>query len=429
MARGMKSPRGGLINNLSARGGRNVTKSETCITGVGAATPLGHTYQTIAANLLAGKSGVRKVTSFPVDQHPSQIAGTVETIPCPVGLDPEAFQRLPSVDRLTLWCCASALQDAGWWDRRSEIRIGLVLGTAGEWTSIWEKDYLQEGGKRFYQPQEHLESSVQRTRKTLGLRGPAMSLSAACASGNYALELGRCWLQKGWCDLCIAGGCDMVITPMTLAGFGNLRALSRRNNDPAAASRPFDADRDGFVIGEGGTVFVLETEASARNRSARRYAKMAGFGASSDAYNMVIPCPDPQPAIAAVRQALHDAQLNPEQIHYVNAHATATPVGDVAESKTLTTVFGHNIKRLPVSSTKSMTGHLLTAAAAFEALVCIIAMDHQAVPPTINLDQLDPDCQPLLHVANQAQERKVTAALSNSFGFGGSNTALILKAA
>jgi 3-oxoacyl-[acyl-carrier-protein] synthase II len=219
----------------------------------------------------------------------------------------------------------------------------------------------------------------------------------------------------------------MAVTPMGLAGFGNLRALSRRNNEPQAASRPFDRGRDGFVMGEGGAMFVLERADQARRRSAHVYAEVAGCGASSDAYNMVIPSPDPEPAMAAMRQALDDAEIAPDGIDYINAHGTSTPVGDIAETRVLEGVLGEAVHDVPVSSTKSMTGHLLTAAAAVETLACLIAMDRKAIPPTINLDDPDPECG-LSHVANQAIEKPVRVAVSNSFGFGGSNTCLVLKA-
>jgi 3-oxoacyl-[acyl-carrier-protein] synthase II len=219
----------------------------------------------------------------------------------------------------------------------------------------------------------------------------------------------------------------MAVTPMSLAGFGNLRALSRRNAEPRAASRPFDRNRDGFVMGEGGAVFVLEGAPRARRRGARPYAEVAGYGASSDAHNMVIPSPDPEPAVAAMRQALADAGLNPDQVDYINAHATSTPVGDAAEARVLHTVFGEAVRRVPISSTKSMTGHLLTAAAAVEALACLVAMRQRALPPTINLDEPDPECD-LCHVANEARPASVRVAVSNSFGFGGSNTCLVLRA-
>jgi 3-oxoacyl-[acyl-carrier-protein] synthase II len=394
------------------------------ITGVGAATPLGSDYRAIADGLLAGRSGVRRVEGFDVSEHPSQIAGQLGRVPCPPGHDPAEFAGLHRLEQLVLWCCDSALRDAGWWERRGEVRVGLVLGIGAEWLVLWEDDALR-GGTRVYDPAQDSESIVGIARRKLGLSGPAVSVSAACASGNYALAQARRWLEMGWVDVCLAGACDMAVTPMSLAGFGNLRALSRRNGDPAAASRPFDKGRDGFVMGEGGAMFVLEPAASARKRSARVYGRVAGCGASSDAHNMVIPSPDPAPAMAAMRQALADAGSAPGTVDYINAHATSTPVGDVAEANVLKGVFGDALGRVPVSSTKSMTGHLLTAAAAVEALACVVAMERGAVPPTINLDEPDPDC-PLCHVANQARERPVRVAVSNSFGFGGSNTCLVL---
>jgi 3-oxoacyl-[acyl-carrier-protein] synthase II len=393
---------------------------------VGAATPLGNDYPTIADRLLAGQSGVRGVTAFDVSQHPSQIAGQVESIPSPTDQAADRFANRHPLEQLALWCCTAALRDAGWWDRRGEARIGLVLGMGAEWLVLWEADALQ-GGSRVRQPERDTDSLIMRTRGQLGLTGPFASISAACASGNYALAQARRWLELGWVDVCLAGACDMAVTPMSLAGFGNLRALSRRNTEPAAASRPFDRDRDGFVLGEGGAMFVLEPALSARRRSAHAYGEVAGCGASSDAHNMVIPSPDPEPAIAAMRQAIADAEVEPSEIDYVNAHATSTPVGDVAEARVLETVFGEAVNSVPVSSTKSMTGHLLTAAAAVEALACLAALERRAVPPTINLDNPDPECR-LCHVPNQARPQTVRLAVSNSFGFGGSNTCLVLKA-
>jgi 3-oxoacyl-[acyl-carrier-protein] synthase II len=324
------------------------------------------------------------------------------------------------------WCCANALRDSGWWERRSEVRIGLALGAGAEWLEVWETDALS-GGRRVWEPERDTESMIDRTCRALGLTGPAVTVSAACASGNVALSQARHWLEMGWVDVCLAGASDMGVTPMALAGFGNLRALSRRNGEPEAASRPFDRQRDGFVMADGGAVFVLESSASARRRGARVYAEIAGYGARSDAFNMVIPSSDPEPATNAVREALDDAGCNPEDVDYINAHATSTPVGDIAEARVLSAVFGDAIRRVPISSTKSMTGHLLTAAAAVEALACLAAMERGAVPPTINLHEPDPECD-LCHVANESRPAKVRVAVSNSFGFGGSNTCLVLKA-
>jgi 3-oxoacyl-[acyl-carrier-protein] synthase II len=404
--------------------------STTCpiwITGVGAATPLGHTYRTIADNLLAGRSGVRAIGGFDASQHPSRIGGQVQHVPCPAGWDEAAFYRLPRLEQLTLWCCSAALRDAGWWPHRQELRLGLIVGIGAEWLELWEADSYA-GGNGIFHPERDTASVVRKTCRALQLSGPAVSVAAACASGNYALAQARRWLELGWVDVCIAGACDMAVTPLSLAGFGNLRALSRRNDQPELASRPFDKERDGFVIGEGGSVFVLERADTARQRSAQVYAEVAGCGASSDAHNMVIPSPNPEPATAAIRQALADARINPAEVDYLNAHATGTPVGDIAEARVLEAVFGSALPEVPVSSTKSMTGHLLTAAAAFEALACVVAMERKALPPTINLHAPDPEC-PLRHVPNQAETHAVRVTVSNSFGFGGSNTCLVLKAA
>jgi 3-oxoacyl-[acyl-carrier-protein] synthase II len=395
------------------------------ITGVGAATPLGNSFDDVAANLLGGKSGVRVVDSFDAKQHPSQIAGQLNGIPCPACLTAEEFAQRQALEQLALWCCDAALRDSGWWERRTNVRIGMVLGTGAEWMVLWESD-AQTGGRRIHEPHRDTTSLIERVRRQLGISGPVACVSAACASGNYALAQARRWLQLGWVDVCLAGACEMVMTPMSLAGFGNLRALSRRNSEPQAASRPFDRERDGFVMGEGGAMFTLESAASARKRSAHVYGEVTGCGASSDAYHMVIPSSDPEPAINAMRQALADACVEPDEVDYVNAHATSTPVGDVAEARVLHAVLGDAVRTVPVSSTKSMTGHLLTAAAAMEALACLVAMERKAIPPTINLHDPDPDCD-LCHVPNEARPDDVRVAVSNSFGFGGSNTCLVLK--
>jgi 3-oxoacyl-[acyl-carrier-protein] synthase II len=394
------------------------------ITGVGAATPLGHTYATIADNLLAGQSGIRRVSHFPVTDHPSQIAGYIDALPCPPAWDKAEFDRLSRYEQTLLWCCTKALRDAGWWESRQDVRLGMVVGVGAEWLVTWESD-REKGGNRVTNPNLDRESLVHAVRRKLGLSGPAVCVSAACAGGNYAIEQARRWLELGWVDVCLAGACEMAVTPMALAGFGNLRALSRRNDSPQTASRPFDRDRDGFVMGEGGAMFVLERAEAARRRSARSYAAVAGCGSRSDAHHMVIPSPDPEPAAAAMRQALADAGVEPSQLDYINAHATGTPVGDVAEAHVLARVLGEHVRAVPVSSTKSMTGHLLTAAAAVEALACLVALERQALPPTINLHDPDLDC-PLGHVANHAREHRVQSTASNSFGFGGSNTCLVL---
>jgi 3-oxoacyl-[acyl-carrier-protein] synthase II len=399
----------------------------TWITGVGVACSLGSDFETVSRNLIAGRSGIDTIRSFDVSQHPSQIGAAVHSVPCPQGWDTHAFAARPKLQQLPLWCCASALRDAGYDAGRGPARVGLILGTATEWMLAWEVDGLPRDDTRYCEPANDLEALTPMVQRELGLRGPVVTLSAACATGNFALALARHWLELGWADVCLAGACDAAVTPLTLAGFGNLRALSRQNDRPQAASRPFDQDRDGFVLGEGGAVFVLERASRAKGRGARTYGELAGCGLSSDAYHLVIPSPEPTYAIAAMRAALADAEIGPHQVDYVNAHGTSTPIGDAAEAKALRTVFGEWTNSIPVSSTKSMTGHLLTAASALEALACLATFRYNAMPPTINLDHPDPECV-LCHVAHTAREGKTRVAISNSFGFGGSNSCAVFRA-
>jgi 3-oxoacyl-[acyl-carrier-protein] synthase II len=319
-----------------------------------------------------------------------------------------------------------SLKDAGIWDQRDRLRIGLILGLAAERMSQWDTDWRQ-GGSLISDAAVHHPSTVDAVAQILQINGPVMSVAAACASGNHALAQASNWLRMGWVDVCLAGACDIGVTPSSLASFGNLRALSRRNESPTAAARPFDCDRDGMVLGEGGAVFLVECANHARARHADGYAEVAGVGLTSDAHHLVIPDATSKQAIAALRQALDKAHVDPDEIDYVNAHATGTPVGDVCEARVLQAVFGRNCATIPVSSTKSMTGHLLGAAAAIEALACIAAITDGAIPPTINLDRPDPQCE-LCHVANTAREHQVRVAVSNSFGFGGHNTSLVLRA-
>lgn len=396
------------------------------ITGVGAATPLGSGFATFAENLLGGKSGVTAHQLLPQDPGQRQFIAAVDEIPVPPGWDEADFRRHNRLEQLTLSCTARALDDAGLGDERGDLRIGIVLGLGAEYLRVWELDTLA-GGNRVYTPDRDVLSVVHFVHRQLGLTGPAVSVAAACASGGYALGVARRWIQLGWVDVCLAGGCDLI-TPMSYGGFYNLRALSRRDDSPSLASRPFDRARDGFVMGEGGSVFVLEGDDAARRRDARRYAEFAGFGATSDAAHMVIPSTEPRPASRAVRLALDDAQANPEDVDYVNAHAAGTPVGDRAEARVLQLALGDAVSRVPVSSTKSMTGHLLSGAAAVEALACLVAIHDQALPPTINLDDPDPECD-LQHVPHQARPAPVRVVASNSFGFGGSNTCLVFRKA
>ncbi|MBW3599396.1 MAG: beta-ketoacyl-[acyl-carrier-protein] synthase family protein, partial [Planctomycetes bacterium] len=383
----------------------------------------GNSFAEFSRNLLEGVSGIRRLIEDDGPTLEGQIAGCLAELPT---LEDVLAAPRNRMEHIALSCCARALRDAAWWDRREETRIGVTLGIGAEWLNAWQSSCL-EGGRRLYDPELDQQSTLEWVIESLGLSGPAAVVAAACASGNYALAQGKRWIEMGWADVCLAGGCDEV-SPMAAAGFGNLRALSRRTSDPAGASRPFDRERDGFVLGEGGAVLMLESADHARRRGARPYAELAGFGASSDASHMIIPSSNPEPAARAIRAALEDAQVEPEQIDYINAHATSTPVGDAAETRSLKLALGDAARRAAISSTKSMTGHLLSGAAALEAAACLAALERQAVPPTINLDDIDPACD-LRHVPHAAQDQKVAVALSNSFGFGGNNTCTIFRKA
>ncbi|MFM7108157.1 MAG: beta-ketoacyl-[acyl-carrier-protein] synthase family protein [Planctomycetaceae bacterium] len=405
------------------------------ITGVGVVSPLGDSLVTIAAGLLAGRSGVRDVDPGPLGRERRQFAAPVMEIPDPpasAGLPPAA--ALAGLDRLTRMClvpAAVALTDAAL-PREPETvraahapRVGLVLGLGAEHLKAWEIDFLS-GGRRVFEPRRD-RTVAHAIAAVLGIGGPVVTTAAACASSGYALALAKTWLEAGWVDAVVAGGCD-VLSPTAIAAFYNLRALSRRSDDPAKASRPFDRDRDGFVMGEGGAFLVLERRSDATARGARLHGELAGAGMSSDGAHMVMPSSDPVHAARAITAALADAGVEPRDVDYVNAHAAGTPVGDVAEAGAIRLALGAVADGVPVSSTKGASGHLVSGAAAFEAVACLAAIDRQAVPPTLNLDQPDPQC-PLDHVPHVARPHAVRVAASNSFGFGGSNLCLVIRQA
>jgi 3-oxoacyl-[acyl-carrier-protein] synthase II len=403
-----------------------MSKSGVVITGVGLATPLGNDFGTFAANLLAGKSAASAISDVRADVEVRLPSCLTSDPPAPAGFDANVFSRLSRSEQFVVWCGLSALNDAGYSAAHDGLRIGLVLGSGGELLRRWEGNWYA-GGREVYEGRTDSPTLAEEAARQLKLNGPSCTVAAACASANYAFAQARRWIELRLADVCLAGAVE-TITPICRSAFNNLRALSRRADEPTKASRPFDADRDGFVMGEGAALLVLESAERARRRGAKVYAEIAGFGASSDAFHMIIPSSDPAPAAAAMQAALHDAAIAPEEIDYVNAHATSTPVGDKCEARALKAVFGDHLKNVPVSSTKSMTGHLLSAAAAVESLACLAAIEHQKIPPTINLDTPDPDCD-LCHVPHHAIERPVRIVISNSFGFGGSNTTLVLRKA
>ena len=415
-----------MIAAGSPAGGRE----PVLITGVGAVSPLGDSLAEIADNLLAGRCGIRDIDPGPLGRETRQFAAPVAAL----GDPPAAACRLgreelAALDRLTRMClvpAARAVVDAGL-ERVAAAggRVGLVVGLGAEHLKTWEIDFAS-GGRRVFEPRRD-RSLAHRIAAALGLSGPVVTAAAACASSGYALALAKTWLEAGWVDACVAGGCD-VLSPTAIAAFYNLRALSRRADDPAKASRPFDRDRDGFVMGEGGAFFVLERGADAAARGARVHGELAGVGMSSDGVHMVIPSSDPVSAAGAISAALADAGVAPGEVDYINAHAAGTPVGDVAEAGAIRLALGAAADAVAVSSTKGASGHLVSGAAAFEAVACLAAIHRQAVPPTLNLDHPDPQC-PLDHVACITRPQAVRVAASNSFGFGGSNLCLVIREA
>jgi len=404
------------------------------VTGVGAVSPLGLTAESTWEGMCAGRSGIAQVTLFEAQDFPSQIAGEVK------GFDPAAWmepREARHCDRFTQFAIAAAkmaAEDAGLEvSSLDSTRVGVLIGSGigGTWT--WEAQHrilLERGPGRvspFFIPMLISDIAAGRVAMLLGARGPNLSIATACATSAHTIGEASEIIKRGDAEVMLAGGAEASVSPLAMAGFCAMRALSRRNHDPQAASRPFDQERDGFVMAEGAGVVVLEELESARLRGARVYGEIIGYGMSADAYHVTQPCPDGDGMARAMEEALRDAGLGPDQVDYINAHGTSTDVGDVAETIALKRVFGPRAPEVPCSSTKSMTGHTLGAAGAIEFIACLLAIRDQVVPPTINLDHPDPECD-LDYVPNAARAARVRIAMSNSFGFGGHNAILVVRA-
>ncbi len=398
-------------------------RDEIWITGIGIGSPLGFSLKQFSELLLKGKSAVRKVALFDVTNHPSQIAAYIDSIPVPKKFPANDFLARPKAEQLYTHCLNDAIKDAGLENDFAIKNAGMIIGSGPDWLLGWEENFLA-GGENYKLPGRESAPYYQYARNLFEIEGPLLQLSTACASANHALLMGANWLQMGLVDTCIAGSCSINVTPITLASFGNLRALSRRNNAPQEASRPFDKGRDGFVLGEGGALFILEKAISAKKRRALCLGKILGGAFNSDAFHPVIPNPDTSQIEIAIRNALANSNTNLDSVDYINAHGTSTPIGDAGEANAIRKVFPKQFSNIPVSSTKSMTGHALAASSAIEAAVCLIALQQQTIPPTINLSEVDPSCN-LNHVANIAIKKRLDRVISNSFGFGGSNSCIV----
>ena len=408
-------------------------KTRVVITGLGAVTPLGNTAEEFWTSLTQGKSGIGPITRFDSTGYATRIAGEVKGFDALKYVDKKDDRKLDLYLKYALACAVMAVEDAGLDPTKEDgNRFGVLVGSGiGGLGTLLDshKTLLDKGPERvspFFIPMLIINMASGIISMRFGARGPNSSVVTACATGNHAIGDATRIIQRGDADVMIAGGAEAIIIPLTIAGFCQMRAMSTRNEEPTKASRPFDAERDGFVAGEGGGLVVLESLEHARRRDARIYAEVVGYGMTGDAHHMTAPDPEGDGAARAMSAALKDAALEPSAVGYINAHGTSTPYNDKFETIAIKRVFGEHAKRLPISSTKSMTGHLLGAAGGIEAIATTLTIYHGVLPPTINYEKPDPDCD-LDYVPNQARKQDVEVALSNAFGFGGTNAILAFR--
>jgi 3-oxoacyl-[acyl-carrier-protein] synthase II len=400
------------------------------ITGIGAVTPLGNDAKSSWKSLLAGESGIDFIQAFDPSEFPVRIAGEVKDLDPADVVSPKKARNVDRVVLFSLAAAREALEDAGM-NGYAADRTGVVLGSCiGGFNQLMQQyDILKERGpgrvSPYFLPNVLVDSPSGQVAMELGIRGPNYAVVSACATGSHSIGEGAELIRNGHADAVLAGGAEGCIHPLILAGFCAMRGLAAEDEDPTRASRPFDATRAGFVIAEGAGVVMLEDLESAEARGARVYAEVLGYGASNDAYHMAAPDPESVGVVEMMRQALERSGVEPDDVGYINAHGTSTPLGDAAETKAIKDVFGERAYDIPVSSTKSMVGHMFGAAGAVEAIVCALAIHEGVVPPTINYRNPDPDCD-LDYVPNEAREADVRVALSNAMGLGGHNGCVLL---
>ncbi len=411
-----------------------MTRRRVVITGLGIISPVGIDVKAAWSNVIAGKSGITRITRFDASAFPTQIAGEVKEFDVTKWLSPKEARRFDTFIHYGLAASIDALKDSGLdLERENREQIGVCVGSGIGGLPLIEETHnaLLSGGVRkispFFIPGSIINLISGQLSIMCGLKGPNIALVTACTTANHCIgEAGRL-IEYGDADVMIAGGAEAAISPLGVGGFNAARALSTRNDAPELASRPWDVDRDGFVLGEGAGVLVLEEYEHAKQRGARIYAELAGYGMSADAHHITAPCADGEGAARCMVNTMRNAGINPDAVDYINAHGTSTPLGDIAETIAVKRCFGEHAKQLAVSSTKSMTGHLLGAAGGVEAVFSVLAIHHQTAPPTINLVKQDPQCD-LDYVPNSARNMKIRTVLSNSFGFGGTNGSLVFRA-
>src|SRR5256884_5386384 len=400
------------------------------ITGLGAVTPIGNDAKTTWEAAVAGRSGIDWIRSFDVDGLPVRIAAEVKDFDPTQVASPKEVRKLERNVLLALAAAREAMQDSGL-DGFDPTRVGIVFGTAiGGVNGILEQDEIlrERGPERVspnFLPNVLVDSASGQLAISLGIKGPNYAVVSACATGSHAIGEGAEMIRRGAADAVLAGGAEACMHPLILAGFTAMRGLAVENEDPPDASRPFDATRAGFVMGEGACVLVLEELEAARARGATVYAEVLGYGASNDAHHMAQPEPEATGVAEMMRAALRRADVDPKRVGYINAHGTSTPLGDLAETKAIKDVFGAHAHKLAVSSTKSMMGHTFGAAGAVEAMMCVLAIHEGFIPPTINYEHPDPECD-LDYVRNEAREAKLDVALANAMGLGGHNGCVLL---
>jgi 3-oxoacyl-[acyl-carrier-protein] synthase II len=409
------------------------TTRRVVVTGLGIISPVGIGIDESWSNITAGKSGITRISRFDASGYTSQIAGEVKGFDASRYVPAKEARRFDTFIHYGLAAGVDAIKDAGLdLDRLKREMIGVCIGSGIGGLPLIEETHnaVLAGGPRkispFFVPGSIINMISGQLSIMYGLQGPNISVVTACTTANHSIgEAGRL-IEYGDADIMIAGGAESTVSPLGIGGFCAARALSSRNDDPAAASRPWDKDRDGFVMGEGAGVLVLEEYEHARRRGARIYCELAGYGMSADAHHITAPCEDGAGAVRCMTNALRNAGISHDQVDYINAHGTSTPLGDIAETVAVKNCFGAHASKLAVSSTKSMTGHLLGAAGGIEAVFSVLAIRDQVAPPTINLVNQDPQCD-LDYVPNTARQMKIEVALSNSFGFGGTNGSLVFR--
>jgi len=410
-----------------------LSKRRVVITGLGIISPLGNDVAETWENIRNGKSGIGLISHFDTSAFSVRIGGSIKNFDPARYITPKDIKKMDPFIHYGMAAGSQAIEDSGLEvNEKNAHRVGVAVGSGiGGLPGIEKGTQLYlEGGPRklspFFVPSNIINMISGNLSIKYGAKGPNFAIVTACATGTHNIGDAARLIEYGDADVMIAGGAEMATSPTGLGGFAAARALSTRNDDPEGASRPWDRDRDGFVLSDGAGAIVLEEYEYARKRGARIYAELIGYGMSGDAYHMTAPSEDGDGAARCMENALHNASINPDQVDYINAHGTSTPAGDVVETMVVKRVFGDHAKKLAISSTKSMIGHMLGAAGGVEAIFSILSIQDQVAPPTINLDNPDPECD-LDYVPNTARPMKINIALSNSFGFGGTNGTLIFK--